>query len=214
VICSRRSEGAIQVRFGERDWCIWHGGSRAGETAATPQTTTGCGVAGRAWRDMTSIIRPPQVSVAMSNPLSITVPDNVEARGVRFDDECVLIPGPQHRSRMTKLLAKPSAFIFKRKPSPQDPHSPYLLVTMTLRSPQPPPDPRKRRFHPPCSSPPSHLLTFRLFVLFIPQDFPGNTVSTRANLLLYISNAVHPFRHLLVRITHGHHHPLCPARPS
>jgi hypothetical protein len=52
----------------------------------------------------------------------LTVAENVEAaRGVRFDDECILIPGPQPRSRMTKLLAKPSSFIFKRKPSPQDP---------------------------------------------------------------------------------------------
>jgi hypothetical protein len=33
---------------------------------------------------------------------------------------------PQPRSRMTKLLAKPSAFIFKRKPSPQDPHHPPI----------------------------------------------------------------------------------------
>lgn len=62
----------------------------------------------------------------MSTPLTITVTEseNVEARGVRFDDECVLIPGPQPRSRMTKLLAKPSAFIFKRKQEPQSPVSP------------------------------------------------------------------------------------------
>lgn len=77
----------------------------------------------------------------MSTPLSITVPDHVEgARGVRFDDECILIPGPQPRSRMTKLLAKPSAFIFKRKPSPQDPHPP--ISPRDYDAPQSPTSPK------------------------------------------------------------------------
>ena len=88
-----------------------------------------------------------QFSIAMSNPLSITVTDTEdgEARGVRFDDECVLIPGPQHRSRMTKLLAKPSAFIFKRKPSHQDHHHLHSPVSSTPRdydAPQTPTSPR------------------------------------------------------------------------
>jgi hypothetical protein len=58
--------------------------------------------------------------------------------------------------------------------------------------------------------------SFRTYchLCFIPQDFPENTVSTRANLLLHISNAVHPFRHLLVRITRGLPHPHSPPRPS
>ncbi|KAI0005355.1 hypothetical protein BJV74DRAFT_880629 [Russula compacta] len=63
------------------------------------------------------------MAMVPSSP-SITAPvSSLESRGVRFDDECILIPDPQPRSRMPKLLAKPSSFIFKRK-QPQDLHSP------------------------------------------------------------------------------------------
>ncbi|KAI9445569.1 hypothetical protein H4582DRAFT_1916266 [Lactarius indigo] len=44
-----------------------------------------------------------------------------EFRGVRFDDECTLIPDPQPRSRMPRLLVNP--FTFKRRHS-QDSYSP------------------------------------------------------------------------------------------
>ncbi|KAI0248108.1 hypothetical protein BJV78DRAFT_1285070 [Lactifluus subvellereus] len=60
-----------------------------------------------------------------SSSLSTLSQVTLESRGVsvRFDDECVLIPDPQPRSRMSKLLVKPSSFIFKRRPS-QDPFPP------------------------------------------------------------------------------------------
>ncbi|KAH9005878.1 hypothetical protein EDB86DRAFT_2876852 [Lactarius hatsudake] len=45
----------------------------------------------------------------------------LECRGVRFDDECILIPDPQPRSRMPRLLINP--FTFKRRHS-QDSYSP------------------------------------------------------------------------------------------
>ncbi|KAF8499037.1 hypothetical protein F5888DRAFT_1905950 [Russula emetica] len=93
----------------------------------------------------------------MSNPLSITtVAENVEARGVvRFDDECILIPGPQPRSRMTKLLAKPSSFIFKRKPSPQDPHPHSPISPRDYDAPQSPSSPRSAKSSLNESKPPS-----------------------------------------------------------
>ncbi|KAF8480826.1 hypothetical protein DFH94DRAFT_430355 [Russula ochroleuca] len=77
-----------------------------------------------------------------THPLSITLVDNGEARGVRFDDECVLIPGPQPRSRMPKLLARPSSFIFKRRHSSQDPHSPSPASPRDYDAPQTPISPR------------------------------------------------------------------------
>ncbi|KAH9043861.1 hypothetical protein EDB85DRAFT_2138544 [Lactarius pseudohatsudake] len=46
---------------------------------------------------------------------------SLEFRGVRFDDECILIPDPQPRSRMPRLLINP--FAFKRRHS-QDSYSP------------------------------------------------------------------------------------------
>jgi hypothetical protein len=67
-------------------------------------------------------------------PTPITAALTVEARGVRFDDECVLIPDPQRRSRMPKLLARPSSFIFKRKqdlPSPASPRDYDALQSPT-----------------------------------------------------------------------------------
>lgn len=67
-----------------------------------------------------------QTAIPMESPSPSTLsPVALESRGVsvRFDDECVLIPDPQPRSRMSKLLVKPSSFIFKRRHS-QDPFSP------------------------------------------------------------------------------------------
>ncbi|KAI0294808.1 hypothetical protein BC826DRAFT_1185638 [Russula brevipes] len=116
---------------------------------------------------------------------SITAAVTVEARGVRFDDECVLIPSPQPRSRMPKLLAKPSSFIFKRKDvaSPTSPHDhdasrspafprPALSRKFSLNEGKPPPAPIQRRssLPPPsrarharrASLPPSHLVTVPL----------------------------------------------------
>ena len=85
----------------------------------------------------------PVIPIAMEShtpPITSTAM-TVEARGVRFDDECILIPDPQPRSRMPKLLAKSSSFIFKRKlthahdfPSPTSPRD--------YDAPQSPPSPR------------------------------------------------------------------------
>ncbi|KAH9964585.1 hypothetical protein BC827DRAFT_1188030 [Russula dissimulans] len=76
---------------------------------------------------------------------SIATVVTVEARGVRFDDECILIPDPQPRSRVPKLLAKSSSFIFKRRhshahthdlPSPTSPrdYDPSQSLLATPRS--------------------------------------------------------------------------------
>jgi hypothetical protein len=153
VICSRRSEGAIQssqsgkgivvlVPLFGKYLSVNCGPGKPPLATASP--TWSSASKSRAWRDMHDKRLPslPQFSITMSTPLTITVSENenVEARGVRFDDECVLIPGPQHRSRMTKLLAKPSAFIFKRKPSHHDPQSP--ISPRDCDAPQSPTSPR------------------------------------------------------------------------
>ncbi|KAI0307458.1 hypothetical protein B0F90DRAFT_1673841 [Multifurca ochricompacta] len=64
----------------------------------------------------------------------LTIEMKSSSRGVRFDDECILIPDPQRRSRMPKLLVKPSSFIFKRRhsqdsSSPSSPHDHDVFVS-------------------------------------------------------------------------------------
>ena len=75
-------------------------------------------------------------------------------------------------------------------------HPQHLLVTMTLRRHQSPPDPRKHRFHLQHS--------YSTDKSFHTKVFLGNSVSTRAVVLLpHPSNAGLRFRHLLVAISDG-----------
>jgi len=59
-----------------------------------------------------------------SSSIATALSLEAESRGVRFDDECILIPDPQPRSRVPKLLAKSSSFIFKRRHTAHDLPSP------------------------------------------------------------------------------------------
>lgn len=120
--------------------------SGRGRTGAPPPPPEAC-----AWS--TSEVEGSKLSCHAMNPSQTIIPIamephtppitstamTVEARGVRFDDECVLIPNPQPRSRMPKLLAKSSSFIFKRKPS-HEPPSP--LSPRDYDAPQSPTSPR------------------------------------------------------------------------
>jgi len=96
----------------------------------------------------------PVASFAATPPL-----ESLEARGVRFDDECTLIPDPQPRSRMPRLLVKP--FSFKRRHSQDSysltsPHQCHAPPTPTGTFPRPALSRKSSLNEGPLSAPPTH----------------------------------------------------------